>query len=295
MDFVRTPEDRFTQLPDWPYAPQYVNVQGLRMHYIDEGDGEVVLALHGEPSWSYLYRKFVPILSPHVRFIAPDLLGFGRSDNPTHKEDYTFQFHYDSLVEFIEQLQLRDITLVVQDWGGLLGLSILGKHPEWFKRVVIMNTFLPKGKPLGLGFKLWQSYAKYHPNLSIGTIMKIGLHRRENKTRAILDAYRAPFPSKKYKAGAIAFPGLVPSKPHHEAVPYMLQARDTLARWDKPALVLFSDKDPITSSVRDFFVHKIPTARQESNPVIQGAGHFLQEENGEEIAEQIRHFIMRHA
>ncbi|MEL6536715.1 MAG: haloalkane dehalogenase [Bacteroidota bacterium] len=294
MDFVRTPDDRFSQLKDWPYAPKYLAYRNMRMHYVDEGEGEVVLALHGEPSWAYLYRKFIPVLSPHNRFVVPDLLGFGRSDKPTRVADYTYQFHYDSLIHFIERLELRNITLVVQDWGGLLGLGILGKQPEWFKRVVVMNTFLPKGSSLGPAFSIWQAAMKHIPNPPISRVMKLGIHRAEHKTPEVLAAYTAPFPGKKYKAGAKAFPGLVPGKPNHPTVPWMLQARETLKAWDKPAMVLFSDKDAVTSKARGWFTHNIPTAKQEENPIIKDAGHFLQEENGEEIAGYIHDFIQRH-
>lgn len=265
---------------------------GVRMHYIDEGQGdEIILALHGEPSWSYLYRKFIPTLSRKYRFIAPDLIGFGKSDKYSSVKDYTFELHYNSLNHFIDTLNLGEITLVVQDWGGLLGLSILGARPELFKRVVIMNTFLPIGKPLGGVFKAWQMYAKMHPNLPVGKIIKRGCFKESSKTKQVIAAYDAPFPSKKYKAGAKAFPALVPTKPSHEGVTEMKQARKTLSEWQKPALILFSDKDPIMSGLEGFFFNLIPGADETKKTIIKDASHFLQEDSGEEIAEHIDQFI----
>ena len=260
MKTLRTPDHCFENLPGFPYAPHYLEYEGMRMHYLDEGQGaETILALHGEPSWSYLYRKFIPVLSPNYRFIAPDMIGFGKSDKPVHWKDYSFQMHYDALAYFIRTLKLQDITLVVQDWGGLLGLSLLGAHPDWFKRVVIMNTFLPVGKPLPFTFKLWQVFSRYHPSLPIGMVLRIGCHQKLSK--AVIEAYKAPFPSRKYKAGAKAFPQLIPSKPTNAGVAAMKQARAALQQWHKPALVLFSDQDPIMGGLENFFLQTITSYR----------------------------------
>jgi len=209
MQFVRTPSERFENLPDFDFKENYVQFQDMQMHYLDEGSGEVILALHGEPSWSYLYRKFIPELKGY-RFIAPDFLGFGKSDKPTKTKDYSYEFHLETLIHFCEKLELRDITLVVQDWGGLLGLGLLGQHPEWFKRVVIMNTFLPIGNKLKFPFKVWQWFAKYHPSIPVSGVIQFASHH--TITKDILRAYDAPFPSRKYKAGARIFPSLVPGK-----------------------------------------------------------------------------------
>jgi haloalkane dehalogenase len=268
--------------------PNYVDFEGMQMHYIDEGKGEVILALHGEPSWSYLYRKFIPTLK-NYRFIAPDLIGFGKSDKIEGWKNYTFEMHFNSLVNLMERLDLNDITLVVQDWGGLLGLSVLGAFPERFKRVVIMNTFLPVGKPLSPFFKLWQKFARYHPSLPIGGIIQQGTYGKLSKE--VIAAYNAPFPSKKYKDGARAFPMLVPSKPNQAGVAEMKKAREVLSIWDKPALVLFSDKDRIMSGLEKFFYHLIPVSNDQQKITIKNAGHFLQEEKGEEIAGYIDQFI----
>jgi len=290
MRTLRTPDHRFENLPGFPYAPHYLEYEGMRIHYIDEGAGEeTILALHGEPTWSYLYRKFVPVLSPKYRFIAPDMLGFGKSDKPARQEDYSFQFHYASLKHFIRTLGLQNITLVVQDWGGLLGLSTLGEHPEWFKRVVIMNTFLPIGKSLPLAFNLWQAAARLIPSLPIGMILRVGCYQKLSKE--VLQAYQAPFPSRKYKAGAKVFPQLVPQSPDDAGVKEMKRARETLFMWNKPALVLFSDKDPIMSKAAGFFYKLIPSAQEQERITVRNAGHFLQEDKGEEIAGYIDRFM----
>ncbi len=294
MTYLRTPDHHFEQLPDFPYAPHYVNINGLRMHYLDEGEGEVVLCLHGEPSWSFLYRKFFPILAPHFRVIAPDWIGFGRSDKLPKVADYSYEMHADFLEQFIKALGLKEITLVVQDWGGLLGLGMLGKHPDRFKRVVIMNTFLPigEGKP-PIAFKAWKLFVKMTPSLPVGRVLKMGTVRAESKTREVIAAYDAPFPNRYYKAGVKAFPALVPMKPTDPGVEEMKRAREVLGSWQKPALILFSDKDPITGFAAKYFRKTIPTAKDQPEITIENAGHFLQEDAGEEIATHILEFMKR--
>ncbi|WP_350289634.1 haloalkane dehalogenase [uncultured Croceitalea sp.] len=288
MKFLRTPTDRFKNLPDYRFKENYVQFREMQMHYVDEGAGEIILALHGEPSWSYLYRKFIPTLK-NYRFIAPDFFGFGKSDKPINWRDYNYQFHLDSLHNFCEKLDLKEITLVVQDWGGLLGLGYLGQYPERFKRVVILNTFLPIGKKLKLPFKIWQLFSRYHPSLPISGIIKYASHGKLSKE--VLAAYDAPYPNRKFKAGAKAFPNLVPSNPKDPAVSYMLKAREVLATWQKPALVLFSDKDKVLGGLDRFFRKLMPAAREQQTLMIKNAGHFLQEEKGEEIATYIDAFI----
>jgi len=288
MQFVRTPSERFENLPGFNFKENYVQFQDMQMHYLDEGLGEVILALHGEPSWSYLYRKFIPELTGY-RFIAPDFFGFGKSDKPTKTEDYSYEFHLKTLIHFCEKLALKEITLVVQDWGGLLGLGLLGQHPEMFKRVVIMNTFLPIGKSLKLPFRVWQWFAKYHPSIPVSGIIQYASHNTISKE--VLKAYDAPFPNRKYKAGARIFPSLVPSKPNDPAVQYLKKAREVLSKWNKPALVLFSDKDRVLGGLEKFFYKLIPTANDQKKIMIADAGHFLQEEKGEEIAGYIDAFI----
>ena len=288
MEILKTNSSRFKNLKDYPFQENYVSFDDLNMHYIDEGSGETILALHGEPSWSYLYRKFVPVL-PDYRFIAPDLIGFGKSDKIVGWKNYSFDLHYRSLENFVNKLALDDITLVVQDWGGLLGLSLLGEYPEKFKRVVIMNTFLPTGKQSSFMFKLWVWFARYHPSLPVGRLIQFATAQHlSNETIA---AYNAPFPSRKYKSGARAFPSLVPSDPNDPGVQAMKKARKTLSEWTKPALVLFSDKDPIMSGLEGFFYELIPSSGDQQKIIIENAGHFLQEDKGQEIAGYIDQFI----
>ena len=288
MKILKTDLKSFNSINDFMYKENFINYDNLQMHYIDEGDGETILALHGEPSWSYLYRKFIPILN-NYRFVAPDLIGFGKSDKIVGWKNYSFELHFRSLENFIEKLNLDDITLVVQDWGGLLGLSLLGEHPNRFKRVVIMNTFLPKGKPLPLFFRLWQYYSRYHPSMPVGKVIQMGTV--EKLTKETINAYNIPFPNKTYKDGVKAFPSLVPSKTFDDGVVRMNKARKVLSEWTKPALILFSDKDKIMSGLEKFFFKLIPTSSDQEKIIIKDAGHFLQEEKGQEIAEYIDKFI----
>ena len=288
MEILKADLSRFEVLQDFPYEPKFVDYDNLRMHYIDEGEGEVILALHGQPTWSYLYRKFIPGLS-NYRFIAPDLIGFGKSDKIVGRKHYSFEMHFKSLVNFIDKLELNDITLVVQDWGGLLGLSLLGEHPERFKRVIILNTFLPKGSKLPFAFKIWQLYARYHPTLPISGIVQFASVQKLSKE--VKAAYDLPFPNNKHKSGARAFPKLVPSDPSHAGVDRMNKARKVLSEWQKPALVLFSDKDRVFSGLEKFFYKLIPTSGDQPKITIANAGHFLQEEKGEEIAGYIDQFM----
>ncbi len=288
MQTLRPKLSQFAAIQDFPYEPHYVDFEGLRMHYVDEGQGETILALHGEPTWSYLYRKFIPVLSDY-RFIAPDMIGFGKSDKIVGLPEYSFELHLRSLENLIDKLELNDITLVVQDWGGLLGLSLLGAHPERFKRVVILNTFLPIGKRLGLGFRMWQWYARFNPFFTAGGIVQFATVQRLSKE--VVAAYDAPFPNRKHMAGARAFPSLVPSRPDAAGVERMKTARRVLGEWRKPALVMFSDKDRVLGGLEGFFYDLIPTANDRPRIVIEGAGHFLQEEKGAEIAGHIRAFL----
>lgn len=294
MTLIRTPEERFQNLPDFSYPPQYVHLDGVRVHYIDAGNptGEVILFLHGEPTWSYLYRKLIPPLADRYRLIAMDFIGFGRSDKFVDREAYSFEMHRHTLVSFIEELGLLGITAVVQDWGGLLGLTVAAQHPERFARLVIMNTGLPTGEePMSEAFSRWQEFARRIPNLPIGRIIRTGLAHPERLPTEVIAAYEAPFPDESYKAGAATWPLLVPTQPDDPAAVAMREARAGLAQWDKPALVMFSDGDPITRGGDQFFRRLIPTASQQPAIVIEDAGHFLQEEKGEEIAQHIRAFM----
>jgi len=288
MEKLETDLSDFKHITDFNYKEHFIDFQNLRMHYIDEGKGETILALHGQPTWSYLYRKFIPSLS-NYRFIAPDLIGFGKSDKLKNWEDYSFELHFESLLHLIQKLQLNDIILVVQDWGGLLGLSLLGKISEKIKSIVILNTYLPKGDKLPFTFKLWQLYSKHHPSLPISKILQ--KYTYSNLSKETLEAYDAPFKNKLFKTGPKAFPQLVPSNKADISIKYFLKARDVLSKWTKPALVMFSDSDPIFSGKEQFFLDHIPYCKNQPQIIIEDAGHFLQEDKGEQIANYIKLFI----
>ncbi|MCI0487385.1 MAG: haloalkane dehalogenase [Blastocatellia bacterium] len=289
---LRTPDDRFLNLPEFPYAPHYVEVEGKRMHYVDEGEGSPIVCLHGEPSWAYLYRKMIPLLSGKNRVVAPDLIGFGRSDKLPEKSDYSFAMHARALVAFIEKLDLENITLVCQDWGGLLGLPIATECPGRFARLVIMNTGLPTGDtPPTPAFMAWRTLAEKQTDMDIGRVLQSATVT--TLAPEIVAVYDAPFPDASYKAGAHAFPLLVPITPDNPASDRMRKAIEALKSWTKPALVMFSDGDPITRGGDKFFRSLIPSAKDEPEITIKGAGHFLQEDKGEEIARHIRLFIDR--
>ncbi len=298
MAVVRTPDARFANLPDYPFAPHYLELARaldlpgeVRMHYLDEGQGEVVLCLHGEPSWSFLYRRMIPTLARRGRVLAPDLLGFGKSDKFTERSDYSYKMHRDALVGFLDALDLRKITLVCQDWGGLLGLQIAGQLPDRFSRLVIMNTALPTGDvPMGEGFKAWREFAASTPDLPIGTIFGQSISDESRRTPEILAGYEAPFPDASYKAGAAQFPLLVPIAPDDPGAAENREAWKTLEQWQKPCLLLWGPNDPVLNmKAAEFFQEHIPTAGPPE--LIEGAGHFLQEDRGELIAERIVQFL----
>lgn len=292
MDVLRTPDDRFTDVPDFPYEPRYAEVDGYRMAYIDEGAGDPVLCLHGEPSWGFLYRKMIPALAKASRVIVPDFIGFGRSDKPTDRAVYTYAMHDRTMRAFIAALELERITLVCQDWGGLIGLPIAADTPERFARLVIMNTGLPtgEGEP-SKAFMVWRTAASKMTEMPAGVIVQ-GATTTELPDDVVA-AYDAPFPDGSYQAGVLEFPLLVPISPDAPAAPAMKAARDRLKTWSKPALVMFSDGDPITRGGDKAFRANIPTANDEPEITIEGAGHFLQEDKGEEIADHIVAFIER--
>ncbi len=295
MELLRTPDERFANLQDYPFAPHYVEVDGVRIHYLDEGpaDAEPVLLMHGEPSWSYLYRRMIPIITAAgYRAIAPDLVGFGRSDKPTRREDYTYQRHVDWMRGLLEQLDLKGITLVGQDWGGLIGLRLAAEHEERFARIVAANTGLPTGDhPMGEAFTRWQQFSQQVPDFHVGGIVK-GACVSE-LTPEVIAAYDAPFPDDRYKAGARQFPLLVPTRPDDPAAPANRKAWEVFARWQKPFLTAFSDSDPVTRGADQLFQKVIPGAKGQPHITIVGAGHFLQEDKGPELAQIVVDFIAR--
>src|SRR5579859_5925647 len=293
MEYLRTPEDRFINLPGYNFAPHYVDIDGLRMHYLDEGSqgAAPVLLLHGEPSWCYLYRKMIPILAAAAhRVIAPDLIGFGRSDKPVARQDYSYQRHVDWIAAFVRTLDLEKVTLFGQDWGGLIGLRVLIADPDRFARVIVANTGLPTGdaKPTE-AFLRWRQYSQSTPNFHVGGIVK-GACRSELPTDVIA-AYDAPFPDDRYKAGARQFPLLVPTEPNDPASEANRKAWQALQRWDKPLLTAFSDGDAVTQGGERPFQKLVPGAQGQPHVTIRDAGHFLQEDKGEELASIVSNFI----
>jgi haloalkane dehalogenase len=291
MDFLRTPDDRFADLSDFPFAPHHLDVPAgdggaLRMHYLDEGprDGRPILCLHGEPSWSFLYRKMIPpFVAAGHRVLCPDLIGFGRSDKPVRRDDYTYRRHVDWTGAWLRALDLRDVVLVCQDWGGLIGLRLVAEMPDRFARVVTANTGLPAGEGMEPAFKAWLDFSQTDPTFSIGGIIG-GFGTVTDLAPKVVAAYDAPFPSEAYKAGARAFPALVPLDPNDPAVPDQQAAWTVLERFEKPWLCAFSDQDPVTAGGDAAFLARVPGTRGQPHTTIRGAGHFLQEDAGEELA-----------
>jgi len=289
MKILRTPESRFESLSDYDFAANYVDILEMRMHYVDEGprDGEIVLLLHGEPSWSYLYRFMISSLrDAGLRVIAPDLIGFGKSDKPSDKADYSYASHVDWMTRFIDLLDLRNITLFCQDWGSLIGLRVATENAQRFSRIVLGNGGLPTGdQPLPKAFRIWQHFARYSPWFPIGKIIQKGTVTE--LPDEVVAAYDAPYPSARFKAGARAFPTLVPTTPDNAASEANRAAWAALGKWQKPFLTTFSNRDPITRGGERAFQKIVPGARDQQHVSIKNAGHFLQEDKGPELAEII--------
>jgi haloalkane dehalogenase len=288
MHVLRTPDDRFADLPGFPFAPRYADVPDgeggtLRMHYVDEGpaDGPVVLLLHGEPSWCYLYRSVIPVLvGQGLRCVAPDLVGFGRSDKPADRGDYSYARHVAWMRALVlDALDLDGITLFGQDWGGLVGLRLAAENPGRFARIAIGNTGLPTGhEPPSKAFLAWQEFSQTTPDFDAGVIVSMAVV--SPLSPEVVAAYNAPFPDDTYKAGARIFPTLVPTSPEDPASAANVAAREVLGSWDKPFLTLYSDSDPITGGAEVWFQQHVPGAQQQPHTTIEAGGHFLQEDQG---------------
>ena len=298
MRALRTPDDRFENLPGWTFASRYTDVPDgesgtLRIHHVDEGpaDAPPILCMHGEPSWAYLYRKMIAVFTAAGhRAVAPDLVGFGRSDKPTELGDYTYQRHVDWMTAWLTSVDLQHATLVCQDWGALIGLRLVAENPDRFDRIVVANGFLPTGDAApGEAFLRWREYSQTTPDFHVGGIIKGGC--RTELSEDVIAAYDAPFPDDSYKAGARKFPVLVPISPDDPAAGPNKAAWEVLERWEKPALTAFSDQDPITRGADRAFQARVPGTKGQPHTTIEGGGHFLQEDRGEELANVIVEWI----
>ncbi len=293
MHVLRTPDSRFENLEGYPFVANYIDVaasdtQPLRMHFLDEGpdDGPPIVLLHGEPTWSYLYRTMIPPLADAGnRVLAPDLIGFGRSDKPGRIEDYTYLRHVEWVTSWFERLNLTGVTLFVQDWGSLIGLRIAAEQGDRIARLVVANGFLPTAqRPAPPAFHIWRAFARYSPVLPAGRLVAAGTVRRvPPKVRA---GYDAPFPDKSYQAGARAFPQLVPTSPADPAVPANRTAWKALGQWEKPFLAIFGDRDPLLGHADRPLIKHLPGAAGQPHARIN-AGHFIQEDAGPELAERV--------
>ena len=301
MKALRTPDEQFVDLPDYPFAPNYVDISDrdggtLRVHYLDEGpsDGPVVLAMHGEPSWSYLYRKMIPLLvGAGNRVIAPDLVGFGKSDKPTEKSDYTYERHVAWMQEaIIDHLDLRDATFFGQDWGGLVGLRLVAENADRFSRVIIGNTGLPTGDHApSEAFMDWQKFSQTTPVFDVGFLVNAATN--SELTAGEVAAYDAPFPDDSYKAGARIFPSLVPTQPDDPAAAANKAAWQVFMQWEKPFIMCFSDNDPVTAGGDKPFMELVPGAAGQPHVTIANANHFFQEDDPQQLAQIIIDAIAR--
>ncbi|MBM3805388.1 MAG: haloalkane dehalogenase [Actinobacteria bacterium] len=303
MKILRTPDERFAGLPDWPWSPNYTFVNAhsstdstkLRLHHIDTGSnrtGETVLCMHGEPSWSFLYRKMIgKFVDAGHRVVAPDLVGFGRSDKPAETSDYSYEKHVDWMSQWLVANDLGNLTLVCQDWGGLIGLRLVAAMPERFARVVAANTFLNTGdRPPSDAFMAWRKYSQETPVFNVGAIVQGGC-----KIKPLADevrrAYDAPFPDESFKSGARVFPTLVPISPDDPSAVANVEAWKSLRKFDKPFLTAFSDSDPVTAGGDKYFQREIAGCAGQAHTTIANAAHFLQEDAGEEFAAVVNRFI----
>ena len=301
MDVLRTPDDRFAGLPDFPFAPHYQDIPSgdggeLRIHYLDEGPPdapETLLVMHGEPSWCFLYRHMIPVLTgTGHRVLAPDLIGFGRSDKPTPRSEYTYARHVAWMTAWFISLDLHNVTLVCQDWGGLLGLRLVAAMPERFRRVVVANTFLPTGDSApGDAFLAWQKFSQEVETFPTGAIINGGC--TSDLSADVMAGYDAPFPDESFKEGARQFPLLVPTSPDDPESAPNRAAWEVLEQFDRPFLTAFSDQDPVTAGGDKVFRARVAGTKDQPHTTIGGGGHFLQEDRGPELARVVNDFIAR--
>ena len=293
QNFLRTPEERFQNLPDFAFTPNYIEIGGLRIAYIDEGpkDGPAVLLMHGEPAWSFLYRKMIPILvSAGMRVLVPDQVGFGRTDKPTKRSDYTYENHVQWMSAWLESVDAKDITLFCQDWGSLIGLRMVAEMPDRFARIALSNGGLPTGnEKIPRAFHIWRAFAMYSPWFPIGKIVRFGC--AQGLSDEAVAAYDAPYPNSRYKVGARVFPTLVPIDPSNPARQANERAWDMYKAWTKPFITLFSTRDPVTKGGERMWQKRVPGAEGQNHTKIRGAGHFVQEDKGEEVAQALVEFI----
>jgi haloalkane dehalogenase len=292
-EFLRTDEARFAKLPDFPYTPQYTSIGGLRIAHLDEGPREApaVLLMHGEPTWSFLYRKMIPVLlQGGCRVIAPDLVGFGRSDKPTRAADHGYLNQVLWMTAWLQANDLQHLTLFCQDWGSLIGLRLAAAEPQRFDRIVLANGGLPTGTtPVPPAFKVWRAFARYSPWFPIGRIVQAGCV--DGLSPQAVAAYDAPFPTRAHRLGARLFPGFVPTTPDDPERQRNEAAWAVFDRWHKPFLTLFSNRDPVTRGGHRIWQERVPGARGQPHAVIRGAGHFLQEDRGAEVARAVLAFM----
>jgi haloalkane dehalogenase len=287
-DVYRTPEERFEGLPGWDFAPRYVEQDGLRMHYVDEGVGAPILLLHGEPTWAFLYRKMIPALSAVGRCVAPDYFGFGRSDKPTDPGWYSYDAHYASVERFVQELDLRGMTVVVQDWGGPIGFRLCVEQPDRVARLVVLNTGIGARAPNDEWLRFQAFMRRVGTEIVAGQLIRLSLVQPTSDE--VIAGYDAPFPAPESRVGIVQFPEIVATSADHPSAPAMLDVRERLRRFEQPALVLFSDSDPIFSRrAAEVMAELLPSA--ELAPPVEGAGHFLQEDRGEEVAAQIARWL----
>jgi len=289
LEFVRTPDDRFIGLDDYPYEPRYVEVDGLRVAYVDEGpaDAPPVLLLHGEPTWGYLYRRMIPpLVDAGLRCVAPDLIGFGRSDKPTERSAYTYAGHIAWMTQFLDAIELPQATLFAQDWGGLIGLRVAAEGPDRFGRIAIGNTALPVGESIGPGFDFWLEVSQTIDFTTTGHLVAQTMQARE-LTDAETSAYSAPFPEAAFTAGAVEFPCLVPITPEHDGVRENRSAWQVLEGWTKPFLTLWCPGDQVLGHLGQEFIDRVPGAAGQPHRTFEPGGHFLQDDRGEDVADAL--------